>query len=80
MRFSKNPENRRRVNIPGEIIMSNTPQFRADVQEQKLTDNSIAYNVAFFEVGKSTTIIPARDQEDAYARVEAIRFAFRDLD
>lgn len=60
--------------------MSSKPQFRADVQEQPLTDGSVAYNVAFFEVGKSTTIIPARDQDDAYARAEAIRFAFRDLD
>ena len=61
-------------------IMAASTQFRADVQEQTLSDKSIAYNVALFEVGKTTTIIPARDKEDAYARVDAINFAFRGLD
>lgn len=55
-------------------------RFRADVQEHQLTDDSTVYNVAFYEIGKSTTLIPARDSDDAYARRDALMFAFRDLD
>lgn len=57
-----------------------TPAFRADVQDQTLEDDSVVFNVAFFEIGKSTTIIPARDEADAHARADAINFAFRPLD
>lgn len=54
--------------------------FRADVQEKKLTDGAPAFDVAFVDEGNTTTIIAARDEADAFARVEAIKFAFRGLD